>query len=1089
MRYTKLIILCLSFLIIYIIYKYFSLKTKENFESLQPPKLSGNSGCYYTTENCVLDALTLGKWTLLNTVARNSESACKEFELKIQKDCNRASEQRGDIALNPFARTYFVPKLPDKSTLNSKPSGCYIATNNCSDSYWGWKANQKWFNDEVDGVKAITSEEECNEKRNKITKSCQITTTWKIKGLVIGDAVSHYVPPNLDTLFSILPQTPRIESSPPGCYRISKNCYEDDGQWKKGGSASNMETCKAREEYMKDTCATRSFVKTHFIPNLPDKSTLKSNGVGCYIATTDCKDEYWFSKSQSKWFNHEVDGGPNITSEDDCNKKKKKVSQLCMRTIQSGDGEGLLVGDVVSHFVDFNYDPKCKDRDPTCKSMKQKEGCSSNSKFMSKNCAKSCGTCSKSLNEVLGPIIDYDNVYKRIGLTSIKIDLEERSDTLEDTELFKEIILGKHDRSGKVKDDYDSFKNLYPITTSLIGDALLAYVQINSDFNNSKFDTVKTKIPGEIIKLNDIKSKVEEIVTITNFLLQMNTDMQPHRNEQLRLNKLKQDQERQNQEEKNNKLRELLIFTTTYNNKYVEVVNKISTDDLTNLISSVDYKEGEGNISGLYKYQIKQAKDLNEEVKSIIKNINDFYETLKTNYKDGNYSLLSRKDELMVKNDNFIEEANTKISKINENVTFIKETYITTTTITPVLEQDAINLYKGFPSSQEISDLDKQISNLKRSPIYNITYNEIEEKLKLIYGEDSFLSQTTIEEVRNKLVSLDFNKIKYEITSYNDILRELEKKTGTSKFLNPIDTKKTEIKKDKEELVTKFKEIKTKVEEIEKQNQSYVDKYTYTLVIHVNKYKEDLTKSKKALEDLIKKLNLLDPTDKIKSLPIERNTYSNYNRKTLIGQFPTNQYSKILDKTIIELNAILELAPEKSILVAKEYTVGVLLAGYYQNTIIALSNMLKELTNYLSNPTEVIYSPDKIGFIDNNKQNSLVDALYFWMSLKIGSPEYFVINKINSNCKPYVLPYKITGSCNAKESTPENGSSIVITDKCSSYETPPEPTTNYKSLFNNILNPIRNELNIIQKSYNNYQGISSTTTNRTVSDLKNEKEE
>jgi len=440
------------------------------------------------------------------------------------------------------------------------------------------------------------------------------------------------------------------------------------------------------------------------------------------------------------------------------------------------------------------------------------------------------------------------------------------------------------------------------------------------------------------------------------------------------------------------------------------------------------------------------------------------------------------------------------------------------------LEQDAINLYTGFPSSQEIYDLEKKISNLKRSPIYNITYNDIEEKLKLIYGEEPFLSQTTIEEVQNNIDSLvlDFNNIKYEINHYNVILSSLEQKTGTSKFLNPIDTKKKEIKEAKLNLVEKFQEIKTKVDEIEKQNQSYVDKYTKTLVIHVNKYKEDLTKSKKALEDLIKKLNLLDPNDIIKSLPLKRWAYDYQNRKTLIGQFPTNQYSQILDKTIIELKALIDKAPEKDYLVNTEYTVKALM-GIYKSTIIALGDMLTELTYYLSNPTEVIYDPDKIGFIDNNKQNSLVEALYFWMSLKIGSPEYFVINKINSNCNPYVLPettqdktypYKITGSCNAKESISNTPNTTVppsnttvppsnttvppsnTTVPPSNTTVPPSNTTvpqttptNYKLLFNSIFTPIRDDINQIQKSYNNYQFVSPTTTNSTVSDLKNEKEE
>ena len=92
---------------------------------------------------------------------------------------------------------------------------------------------------------------------------------------------------------------------------------------------------------------------------------------------------------------------------------------------------------------------------------------------------------------------------------------------------------------------------------------------------------------------------------------------------------------------------------------------------------------------------------------------------------------------------------------------------------------------------------------------------------------------------------------------------------------------------------------------------------------------------------------------------------------------------------------------------------------------------------------------------------------------------------INSSCKSYkpkptclscpICPFLTSDT--PKESPENNG------------KTTTEPTTNYKSLFNNILNPIRNELNIIQKSYNNYQGISSTNAKSTISDLKNEKED
>jgi len=435
------------------------------------------------------------------------------------------------------------------------------------------------------------------------------------------------------------------------------------------------------------------------------------------------------------------------------------------------------------------------------------------------------------------------------------------------------------------------------------------------------------------------------------------------------------------------------------------------------------------------------------------------------------------------------------------------------------LEQDIINLYKGFPTDKETTDLKEKVDNLKMSPIYNIIYKDIEDKLRLIYGDDSLLSQTKITEVKKNIDSLvlDFNKIKYEIYYYNNILRSLETKTGSyQNFLNPFDNKKKEIKEDKEELLKKFQAIKTTIEEIEKQNTLYVDKYTYTLSKHINDYMEDLTKSEKALKDLTEKLNTLDKDSKIKSLPIERNTYSNYNRKILIVQ-----YSKILDKTNNELYALIKNAPDESILRLKEYSVGELIK-LYNITITSLKDILTKLKTLLENPTTQIYYPEKIGFIDNTEPNSLVDALYFWMSLKIGSPEYFVINKINSNSNPYVLPettqdktnpYKITGSCNAKESisktpktpktpntiitgssntkesTPENGSSIVITDKCSSYETTAEPTTNYKLLFNSIFTPIRDDLNQIQKSYNNYQIVSPTTTISTVSDLKNEKEE
>ena len=58
---------------------------------------------------------------------------------------------------------------------------------------------------------------------------------------------------------------------------------------------------------------------------------------------------------------------------------------------------------------------------------------------MSKHCAKSCGTCSSGLKDVLGIFKNYDNLYKEHDLSLMKINLESIFNKIQDTELIKNI--------------------------------------------------------------------------------------------------------------------------------------------------------------------------------------------------------------------------------------------------------------------------------------------------------------------------------------------------------------------------------------------------------------------------------------------------------------------------------------------------------------------------------------------------------------------------------------------------------------------------------------------------------------------------
>jgi hypothetical protein len=55
----------------------------------------------------------------------------------------------------------------------------------------------------------------------------------------------------------------------------------------------------------------------------------KYKNPGCYIFTRNCKNNYWKSVTNGKWFNDEIDGATPIKSLEQCKTKRKEVKGLC----------------------------------------------------------------------------------------------------------------------------------------------------------------------------------------------------------------------------------------------------------------------------------------------------------------------------------------------------------------------------------------------------------------------------------------------------------------------------------------------------------------------------------------------------------------------------------------------------------------------------------------------------------------------------------------------------------------------------------------------------------------------------------------
>ena len=235
MKYNKLIICLITFLIGVLIYKIKNINRTERFETT---KKVYSPGCYIFTRNCNDNEYwrekSTGEWfnDKVETLPSNSKEGCDNKRDAIKQKCGDRSYVRNMYVKRPNTteEPTDAPTEAPETTKKVYSPGCYIFTRNCNDNnYWKENSTGEWYNDEVDGYAPINSKEECNNKETNIKQKC-------------GDRA--YV----RNMYVKRPNTTDAPTDAPietGCKDTNEQCAD----WAKDGE------CKNNPAYMLPNCA------------------------------------------------------------------------------------------------------------------------------------------------------------------------------------------------------------------------------------------------------------------------------------------------------------------------------------------------------------------------------------------------------------------------------------------------------------------------------------------------------------------------------------------------------------------------------------------------------------------------------------------------------------------------------------------------------------------------------------------------------------------------------------------------------------------------------------------------------------------